>query len=541
MTSRPISKLHQLSSADRELVTRMVRKGATRREAMGWLMAGGFTAVTASSLFSSATQAFAQTPRRGGRLIFAYDQHGPNDTLDPASFGASIDYFRGRCFFGSLTRLTANLGYENELAEEVISNADATEWTFKLRRGVEFHNGKTMTADDVIFSMNRHLGADSVSKASQLVAMIERWEKVSDYEVRAVLSSPNADLPIVLGTFHFKIIPDGTTDFSQGIGTGPYQVASFQPGVRSIGARFDNYWAEGGYLDEIEVLGIGDAPSRVNAILAGDVDGIVNLPPKSIEQIEATEGLDVWSVESSAYSNIANRLDMQQSGNFDLIRSMQLLMDRQRLLKGTLKGLGTLGNDQPIGKSYFDHCPDIPQREFDPDQAKFHFDKSGIGSTPVPIVAADVVPAGVEQALVLQREAEKIGLNIDVQKVTTDGYWSAVWLKAPIYIGGWNMRPTANIMMTIGFQSDAKWNECYWKNEAFDDLLVKSRSVTDPGVRKQMYCDMQTLIHETGGWTIPIHRNYTDVVKSVVQGRTYVPLGNFGGCESPPDLWRADA
>ena len=105
-------------------------------------------------------------------------------------------------FYGSLTRLTKELGYEPELAEEVLSNDSATEWTFKIRKGVEFHNGKTLTADDVIYTMNRHLGADSISNASSLVAMVKEWKKVNDYEVKAILSSPNADLPIALGTFH---------------------------------------------------------------------------------------------------------------------------------------------------------------------------------------------------------------------------------------------------------------------------------------------------------------------------------------------------
>ena len=122
---------------------------------------------------------------------------------------------------GSLTRLTPQLGYEPELAEEILASDDALVWTFKLKRGVEFHNGKTMTADDVIYTMNCHIGEDA-SKAGALVNMVDRWEKVNDYEVRAVLNSPNADLLIALGTFHFKIIQDGVKDFSTAIGTGPY-------------------------------------------------------------------------------------------------------------------------------------------------------------------------------------------------------------------------------------------------------------------------------------------------------------------------------
>jgi peptide/nickel transport system substrate-binding protein len=528
-----------LSPADRETVMTMVKKGATRREVMGWMMAMGATATAAGAVFGAADKAWAETPKMGGKLIMAGDQHGPNDTLDPQLFTSAVDYFRGRMFYGSLTRLTANLGYEPELAEEILSNDDATQWTFKLRRGVEFHDGKTMTADDVLYSMNRHTMEGTVSNANALVGMVESWEKVNDYEVRANLSSPNADLPIALGTFHFKIIQDGQTDFSTTVGTGPFMVKEFKPGVRTIGTKFANYWGEGGYLDEIEHFGIGDSVARLNAFLNGDVDAMVNLSPKSIPTVEEAAGKEVWPVESSAYVNLACRMDMDVSNNVDMIMAMKLLMDRNRLVKGVLKGQGTLGNDHPIGKAYFDHCPDIPQRQLDPDQAKFHFDRSGIGNTPIPIVVADVAPGAVEQALFLQREAAKIGMTIDVQKVTTDGYWGAVWLKAPICAVAWNMRPTANIMMSLAFKSDANWNETYHQNPQFDELLVAARGITDPAARKQAYCDLQTMIHEDNGSIIPLHRNYVDAAADYVRGRTYVPLNNFGGAESPPYLWRA--
>lgn len=444
-------------------------------------------------------------------------------------------------FYGSLTRLTPQLGYEPELAEEIIPNENATEWTFKIRKGIEFHDGKTLTADDVLYSMRRHLGEESISKASSLVAMVKEWRKVNDYEVKAILETPNADLPIALGTFHFKIIQDGQTDFTTTVGTGPYKVKEFKPGVRTIGTRFDNYWEEGGYLDEIEHYGIGDSVARLNAFLAGDIDGMTNLPPKAIAQVEATEGKEVWSVKSGAYNNLACRMDMSQSNNVDMILAMKHLMDRERLVKGVFKGQGTLGNDQPIGPAYFDHCPDIPQRTLDPEKAAYHFKKSGIGSTSIPIVTAEVAAGCVEMTLFLQREAAKIGMNIDVQKVTTDGYWGAVWLKAPICVVSWNMRPTANIMMTLAFKSDAPWNETYHQDPEFDKILVEARGVTDPAKRKEMYCTLQEKIHNDNGCILPNHRNYVDGIASHVKGRTYVPLNAFGGAEAPPYLWRDDA
>lgn len=534
------SALLSFSQSNAESLMNMKRQGASRRDFLALLTGAGVGVAASTSVFSNIANAAEKLPKRGGKLIMAADQHGPNDTLDPALAASSADYFRLRMFYGSLTRLTANLGYEPELAEEIYSNADATVWTFKIRKGVEFHDGKTLTADDVVYSMRRHLGKDSVSKASALVAMVERWEKVNDYEVRAVLNSPSADLPIILGTFHFKIIKDGTTDFQKAIGTGPYRVKEFKPGVRAVGSPFENFWTEGGYLDELEHYAIGDSVSRLNAFMAGDIDAMVNLPPLAIRHVAAADGKDIWSLKAGSYTNIVPRLDLSESSNMHLYKAMQALQDRQRLVKGVLKGRGSLGNDQPINDAYFDHCPDIPQRELDPETAKYHWEKSGIGSTAVPVVCSDFAPGAVEQCLFMQREGAKIGANFKIKKVATEGYWGSVWLKSPIFAAGWNMRPTANVMMTLTFKSNAPWNESKWKNDRFDQTLVAVRGVTDPVKRKQMYCDLQTMIHEENGMSIPVHRDFIDAAASHVKGRTSVPLNNFGGAECPVTLWRDD-
>lgn len=531
-----------LSRLDRETVLAMVKSGATRREVMGWMMAAGATAASAGTIFGSATQAWANTPKMGGRMVIAGDQHGPADTLDPAAMTASIDYLRSRMIYNGLVRLQKDLSLTPELATEWMPNSDATEWTFKLRQGVEWHDGKTFNADDVIYTMNRHIGENSTSVLNANMATVTSWEKVNDYEVKATLRSPNADLPAVLGLFQAKVIQNGTTDFSMPAGTGPFKVAEFTPGVRSIVQRNENYWEDDGpYLDEIEFFGIGDSVARVSALLAGDVHIIANLPPTAIEQIEQDPGTEVWSTPSSAYITLACRQDRPLSGNRDLVRAMQLLMDRERLVRGVFRGQASLGNDHPIGPAYFDHCPDIPQRPMDPDQAKFHFQKSGVGNTPIPVVTSEVAPGCVEMGTFLQREAQKIGMNIQPRKVTTDGYWSAVWLNEPICAVSWNMRPTANIMLTLAYASDATWNETFWKNEQFDELLVNVRAVTDPDQRRQMYCDLQTIIYEEGGSITPAYRNYVDAVRTNVRGLTYVPLNAFGGAECPQYLWLDDA
>lgn len=526
-----------LRIGDRQTILTMLRRGASRRDILGWMMAAGATAAFGGAVFSGAAQAQATTPKRGGKLTFGEVVHGADDSLDPLLVSSSTDFHRMRMFYSSLTRLNGRLEATPEIAEEFMPNADATEWTFKLKRGVEFHDGKTLTADDVIYSMNRHLGPDSASRAKALVADVARWEKVNDHEVKAVLKSPNADLPIVLGTFHFKIVQNGATDFAKPIGSGPFRVAEFVPGVRARGTAFENYWGDGPYIDEIENFGISDPVARVNAFLAGDVDAVQNVPPSAIETVAGTAGKEILITESGSFISVCARRDMAPGNNLDFVLTLKYLMDRERLLRGTLKGNGTLGNDQPINKAYADYFDGLPQRMLDPDKAKFHFEKSGIGSTEIPLIASEVAPGTLDQALFLQREAEKIGMKIAVQRVATDGYWSAVWLQAPVCIASWNMRPTANIMMTLAYKSDANWNDSKWVNPQFDDMLIRARSITDPAARKQIYADMQTLIHEDAGTVIPVHRNFVDGKAGYVKGFTDVPLAPYGGVEGPEYYW----
>ena len=511
----------------------------TRREFMQGLLAAGFTVGAAGALVATAPDARAAMPRKGGRVTFAWDQHGPADTLDPILFTSTIDYTRGRAGFNNLLQFNDDTSVRPELAEEWSVNDDATEFTFRIRKGVTFHDGKPLTADDVVYSMSRHLGADSVSKANKLVSMVTEWKKVDSHTVKAVLATPNADLPQILATFHFKIVQDGGAEkdgyFNLPAGTGPFRITEFRPGVRSLHVRNADYWRDGPHVDELEIFAITDSVARVNALISGDIDIMGNLDPKAIRQIEATDGVETFSVESGATTHIVAMVDRPPTDNRDFVLALKHLQPREKLVRTLLKGQGAVGNDHVIGSAYADHCKALPVRPYDPDRAKFHLDRSGITSAVVQ--TADVSPGATDLCLVLQAEAAKIGLDLQVRKVAADGYWGTTWMNTPLHITGWNMRPTANVMMSLMYHSAANWNETMWKDERFDKLLLDVRAVTDPGLREEMYCEMQTMIHNDAGTVLSMHRNYVDAIKGKVKGLPRVPLAAVGGCEWPEFVW----
>lgn len=528
----------ELGTHDQDVVKAALKSGASRREVMGWLMASGATIAMAGSIVTAASDALASTPKRGGKLRFAWDLHGPSDTLDPILFTSSIDYARGRINYNNLCRLREDLTAGPELAESFEANDSATEWVFKLRKGVEFHDGSKFTADDVIYSMNRHIGDDSLSKAKVLVGDVIEWVKEDDYTVRAKMSAPNAELPIILGTFHFKIVKNGTTDFSNPTGTGPFITKEFSPGVRSVHVRNDNYWnTEGGpYIDEMEVFGITDSVARVNALISGDIDMMGNLDPKSIPQVEAAEGVEPFAVSSGAYMDIICRLDMGPGKDPNFVQAMKHLQRRDRVLRVIQKGVGDIGKDNPIGPAYgASYCNEVTAAEYDPDKAKSLLAKAGV--TEAELHVAEVGPGLTDICLMLQRECAKIGFNLNVKKVPNDGYWGAVWLKKPMHVSSWNMRPSANIMMTLAYASDAPWNESAWKDESFDKILLEARGELNADKRYQMNCELQQKISDGAGTMVATHRAYIDGKSTKVKGLPRVPIAAFGGMEWPEYVW----
>ncbi len=532
-------EIELLDSSDCRFLLDALSRGMSRRQALTWMMAAGVTAATAGNLFTQAGSVMAATPKKGGSLTFASDLHGPPDTLDPGLNTSTIDYTRGRSHYNSLCQANDDLSTRPELAEEYSSNANATEWTFKLRKGVKFHDGSSFTADDVIYTMNRHYGEASTSVAKTLVAGIE-WKKVDPYTVKAIMSGPNADLPIILSTPQFKMIKNGTTDFQNPAGTGPFKLVEFSPGVRSLHVRNEDYWREGANVDEVEITAITDKVARTSALISGDIDLMQNLDPKAIKQIESAPGVGIWSVASGAYFGICPMTTTSPGNNPDFVLALKYIQRRKKIVKSILKGQGTVGNDHPINAAYgADHCQELEQDVHDLDKAKFHFKKSGI--TTAELHVAEVAPGMTDICLLAQREAQKIGLDLRVKKVPNDGYWGAVWMKTPLNVVTWNMRPTANVMLNLAFAPDAPWNDTLWKDERIGKWLAEARAATDAGKRHELYCAIETLINKECPMIIPAHRNYLDAKSDKIEGIGRNPLGTLGGYEWPEFAWRTDA
>ncbi|VVO07194.1 ABC transporter substrate-binding protein [Pseudomonas fluorescens] len=520
-----------------------LNRGMSRRNALQMLGLAGVAVAGAGSLFGAAGKLFADEAaspgkgKPGGRIRVAGSSSSTADTLDPAKGSSSTDYVRHYMFYNGLTRFDSHMVPQLELAER-IDTTDATLWVITLRKEVIFHNGKALTAADVVFSLLRHKDPITGSKVLPLASQFAEVKANGTHEVQIRLSGPNAELPSVLAISHMLIVPEGTSDFSQGIGTGPFKAKEFKPGVRSIGVRNTNYWKPGlPYLDEIEFIAIADEPSRINALLSGDVHIVNEVNPRSTVRIKASAKHRVVDSPSGNYTDLIIRQDQLPGKSPEFTEAMKLLLDREQIKSAIFRGFARVGNDHPIAPGARFYNADLPQRAYDPEKARFLLKKAGMESITMPLMCSPAATGSVDIAVLLQQSAKQAGLKLDVNRLPSDGYWSNHWAKHPLSFGNINPRPNADMLFSQFFQSTAPWNESGWKNDQFDQLLVQARGETDEAKRGKMYADMQTLVHEQSGIGVPVFISNIDGADQRVKGYGTNPLGGFMGYMFAEQIW----
>ena len=527
------------TASDDRMVENAIKAGATRRDLLRMFMAGGVALAAGGTIIGRATAALAATPVRGGHFIAAAVQGSTADTLDPAKASAQIDYTRICALYNRLTFLNGQGGIDMELADSVESD-DARTWTVKLKQGVTFHDGKTLDSGDVVFSLNRHLDESVGSKVNALAKQMAEIKAVDPSTVQITLATANADLPTILAMHHFMIVAAGTTDFSKGNGTGAFVLESFEPGVKSLMKRNENYFKPGGaHVDSFEYFAIPDPTARVNALISGDIHVAASIKPQSLRLIEAAGGIDAVKNTSGNYTNLNMRLDMAPGDKTGFIEGVKLLLNRELIQKSVARGVAEIANDQPVSPAdrYFN--PELKARDYDPEKAKALFDKAGLLGQTIPVVASDAADYSVEMATVLQQSASEIGMNFDIQRMPADGYWSKYWLKAPVHFGNINPRPTPDILFSLLYTSDAPWNESQFRNEKFDAMVAEARGLLDEARRKEIYAECQQIVSDQAGTAIPVWLSNMDGVSQKVQGFQTNPLGGQMGYAMAEYVWLA--
>ena len=490
-----------------------------RRSFMAAALAAGVTLSAASLMVG---EAMAAEPKKGGKLRVGYTQGATSDSMDPATFNNDFMFALGYAVFSSLVELGPDGTAQPDLAEHFEASPDAKTWTFRIRDGVKFSDGKTVSARDVVASISYHMGENSKSGIKPLLVQIAEMKADGDNTVVFTLNEGNADFPYIFNDYHLGIRPaqaDGSIDPATTIGSGGYTVESFEPGVRAVLKRRNDYWKPGrAHFDTVELMAIADPAARMNALITDEVDLIDRPDLKTIHMLKRNKDINIHTQNGTLHYVLPMQTDVAPFSDNNVRMALKYAINREEIVSKVLKGYGVVGNDQPIAPSMPFYNAALKPRAYDPDKAKSYLKKSGLTSLDVDLHTADAAFNGaVDTSVLFSESAKAAGINIKVVREPDDGYWSNVWLKKPFCTSYWGGRPTADLMFSSAYAAGADWNESHFNNPRFNELLVQARSELDQAKRGEMYGEMQRLVSDEGGTIVPAFGQYVSAMNKRVQ------------------------
>lgn len=300
-------------------------------------------------------------PVSGGHLVVGTPGGGAGDSLDPTKLTSAGHGIMGYALGNCLTEIEKDGELVGELAESWESSTDAKVWTFNLRKGVVFHDGKPMTSADVIYSLNLHRGEDSTSGAKGLLTNIADIQADGPDRIVVSLSEGNADLPYVMADFHLLIVSEGAQDFTQPVFTGPYVLDEFIPGEKMSGTRNPNYWKDDrAHVETVEILFVEDTTARISGLVTGEIHVAGRVDPQSAALIDSTPGVRVENHPAAGHRPLLMMCDRPPFDNLDLRLAVKYAMDREQILETAMAGFGTVANDHPIPPTDPFYSADIP-------------------------------------------------------------------------------------------------------------------------------------------------------------------------------------
>ena len=484
--------------------------------------AAGTTAPGAATT-AAATPA-AEQPKPGGRLRIAVIGGGTAESFDPGLVGLSADagYARSVGVFDRLVEIRPDLsGYDLSLADSFESNAEATEWTIRLKSDITFHDGKPLTADDVIYTIKRAAG-DPANGANIFTQPfdVKGITKPDDLTIRLPLTRPIAGLEQFFFTaLGMSIVQDGATDFSKPVGTGAFMFDSFKVGQSSLMTKNPNYWQTGKpLLDELEINSVMDANARLNALRSGDVDAISFVPFPSAKELQNGGDIDLLISDAPSHVYFTMAVDLKPFDNNDVRQAMRLIADRQALVDTVNVGFGTLGNDIrfPGAKFYDDQ---IPQREQDIEQAKSLLKKAGMEGLKVTLFASDWGPGMLNSATVFAEQAKAAGVQITIDNSSGDTYLADKYLKVAFGQSFATPFPIP-VMYSLQLVTGGIWNETHWNRPDYDKLVFAAQAELDEAKAADLWFEAQKIVWDEGGDLIWGTTPFVDGLAKNVRGAT---------------------
>ncbi len=474
------------------------------------------------------TQSSDGSQPTGGILTHGATGGSSKDTIDPHVPVTNPDIARVSNLYEPLLFWDADYKIAPALATAVEPSADGKTWTITLRDGATFHNGKNVTGEDVLFSIQRVADPKAPKPAGgQLSKIVDFGQSKSQgNQVTLVLKQPYAILDFLLAEYTLGIIP---TDFdvNKPVGTGAFAFESFTPGGSSTFTKYADYWGDKAFVDQLVIQDFPDDSAKVNALLANQIQTIDNLPTNLIDSVKA-QGGNALESNTGAWVPFTMRVDQAPFSDVRVRQAMRLIVDRQQMIDQALSGFGELGNDlyAPFDPSYAGKV--FPQRQQDIEQAKSLLRSAGRSDLQVELFTGDdigsVAPAA---AALFVQQAKLAGVEVKVTK--KNPFYGDDYLSYPFAQDFWNTRqyiPQA----AVGSLKGGSYNETHFDNETFAQLIDDASRELDETKRNTLLQDAQKIEYDEGGYIVWGFRRQVDGYSAAVQGLTpsrYLPLGSY--------------
>ncbi|MFD3695083.1 ABC transporter substrate-binding protein [Streptomyces sp. NPDC058646] len=440
-------------------------------------------------------------PQQGGRLRAAFAGGGANETLDPHAANLFVDAARAKALFDKLADFGADLAAVPRLAERWEPNDTLDTWRITLRKAV-FHDGRPVTAEDVLYSYRRIADPKATfrAKASLEPIDLDASRAVDASTIEFKLKRPYAEFPNVLAAFGAYIVPKEATAFDKPIGSGPFSFVSFKPGSSLVVKRNDAYWDGAPHLDELEFIVAGEESARVSALLGGQVEYAHELNPATARTHEGKGKIDIVRLPGSAMQGFVMKTDRPPFNDPRVRQAFFLIADRKELVDGALSGAGEIGNDL-FGKGYQYYPAGLPQRAQDLDKARALLKEAGAEGLKVTLDTAPAATGFVEAAGIFKEQAAKAGVTVEVKVGNKDTYWKDILSNGTFasYRSG-AMPIESHISQRL--LTGSTTNATKWQQKDFDDLYQQAQSTRDVTQRGALYERMQRRLYDEGGFLI---------------------------------------
>jgi len=419
---------------------------------------------------------------------------------------------------------------EMRLAEEITSEAP-DRWIVRLRKEATWHDGRPVTAADVMFSMRRIVAADSTLNGRQSVAFIdpEGMKALDDKTVEFTLLYPAMDFADALTSINQAIVPEDF-DPEKPIGSGPFKLESYTDTQQAKYTRFDDYWLDDmPYFDELTMLAFADGASQINALVAGQIDVAPEINANQIPVIEgAGDRLKIFEYEASSPLTLQMNATMAPFDDVRVRQALRLAIDRQQVIDQVYSGHARLGNDllSPYDPNY---ASDLPQRELDVDAAKALLADVGVDKVEAPLAFAMTTPVIGDFAQVVVQQAAAAGIELTIAQEDPGTYYEN-YANHTISIsawGGFNILP----FTTLAKLAESPLNATHWENEQFLDLFAQARAEPDDAKRRDLMLEMQRVEYEEGAFVVPVYPTALGAYSSEVVGQLPYPNAFGGGSD----------